>query len=261
MKTFYQCDVADSETDSIWTGSIHYTETPEEAEFLTMLELQQDWGDGYMPDSFLDAFGSEPTLEALQEREDPQFPGVEAWNAAGYWSDIPATTGMLTLPPLEALAQLKKINFDVPGDVVDAAIAGEAQLHVVVDMSVPRTPGKIIANIDGKVTMPAHVWDDVTEALADNLVAWQGEENSVKDEHAELIDRLENLGFYLAAHSGSSEKATDDPPQVSARRARLHPQGRQDEDRRQRRARLRPRAQVCAQERRHRHARRRLARR
>jgi hypothetical protein len=61
---------------------------------------------------------------------------------------------------------------------------------------------KIITNHEGTVTLPAIVWDDILNALDDNLVAWQGEENSVKDEHAELIDRLENLDFYLTAHGG-----------------------------------------------------------
>lgn len=141
MKTFYQCDVAESDTDSIWTGSIHYTETLEEAEFLTMLELQCDWGDGYMPNAFIKAFGADPEEAGTdpdqpKRVDDPVFPGADAWNEAGYWDALDVTTGMLPLPPLEALAQLKKITFDVPDDVVDAVMAGLATLHVVVDMGV-----------------------------------------------------------------------------------------------------------------------------
>lgn len=124
-KQFYQCDVAESDTDSIWTGPVIYG-TAAYAEFRTMLELQCDWGDGYMPDTFLDAFGSEPTLEALQERPDPQFPGDEAWNAAGYFDDIPSgvTTGMLTLDAATALAKLGKI--EIAADVeIEALLAND----------------------------------------------------------------------------------------------------------------------------------------
>lgn len=137
MKQFYQCDVAESSTDSIWTSSVIYAASPEEAEFQVMLELQTDWGDGYIPDGFIDDFGSE-----AHEVGDPQFPGVDAWKAAGYFDDIPAVTGMLTVNPLTALAKLGKIAFDVPGDVVDAVMAGEARLHVVVDRDDPaHVPG------------------------------------------------------------------------------------------------------------------------
>lgn len=125
-KQFYQCDVADSE-GSIWTGSIYYTETLAEAEFLAMLELQQDWGDSYMPDAFIDAFGPE------RDEADPQpFPGAEAWNQAGYWADIPATTGMLVVPPVEALAQLGKIEGDLSADDITAVMEGRRRLTVAV---------------------------------------------------------------------------------------------------------------------------------
>lgn len=139
MKQFYQCDVAegDDADGSIWTSSVFYCDSMEEAEFLTMLELQRDWGDGYMPDAFIDTFGPETSLielETGQPQPEPVFPGVEVWNAAGYFDDIPANTGMLIVDPLIALAKLKKINFDIPGDVVDAVMAGQARLHVVVDM-------------------------------------------------------------------------------------------------------------------------------
>lgn len=138
MKKFYQCDVAESNTESIWTSPVFYTETAEEAEFLTMLELQQDWGDGYMPDSFLNAFGGEPVEGEVKARDDdPQFPGAEAWNAADYWCDAfggNVIASMLTVDPLTALAKLGKIDFNVPGDVVDAVMRDEARLHVVVDM-------------------------------------------------------------------------------------------------------------------------------
>lgn len=130
MKQFYQCDVAESDTD-IWTGPVLYTDSPEEAEFLTMLELQADWGDGYMPDAFIVLFGEERRDGC---DPDPEFPGVEAWREAGYWTDIPATTSMLIVDPLTALAKLNKIDFDIPGDVIEAVMAGEARLHVVVDM-------------------------------------------------------------------------------------------------------------------------------
>jgi hypothetical protein len=131
MKQFYQCDVAESSSDSIWTGPVVYTETPEEAEFLTMLELQQDWGDGYMPDSFLEAFGGSGDYER-------EFPGVEAWKVAEYWDDAfrysAVTANMLTVDTVTALAKLGKIECDLPSDVIDAALTDQAQLHVVVNM-------------------------------------------------------------------------------------------------------------------------------
>lgn len=138
MKKFYQCDVAESGTESIWTSSVIYAEAIEEAEFRVMLELQADWGDGYMPDAFLDAFGGEPVDGEVKARDnDPEFPGVEAWETAGYWGDAfgrNVTAGMLEVEPLTALAKLGKITFDVPDDVVDAVMCDEARLHVVVDM-------------------------------------------------------------------------------------------------------------------------------
>jgi hypothetical protein len=35
------------------------------------------------------------------------------------------------------------------------------------------------------------LFDELVELLDDNLTAWQGEEDSVKEEHSELIERLE----------------------------------------------------------------------
>lgn len=126
-KHFYQCDVAESDTQSIWTGSLQYTETIEEAEFNTMLELQQDWGDEYMPERFIEDFG------AADSPKDPEFPGVEAWNAGGYWYDAfggGVTAGMLTVKPIEALAQLGKIECDLPHKLVERVMAGKAKLAV-----------------------------------------------------------------------------------------------------------------------------------
>lgn len=60
---------------------------------------------------------------------------------------------------------------------------------------------KTIRSEGDRVSMPAHVWDRISTVLADNSTAWEGEENSVKEEHAELIEELESLGHYLAAHS------------------------------------------------------------
>ena len=57
-----------------------------------------------------------------------------------------------------------------------------------------------------RVSLPGHLWDDVLDALDSNQIAWEGEENSVREEHAELIDRLQNLGFYLAQHGGRTDE-------------------------------------------------------
>lgn len=123
---FYQCDVAEDETDSLWTSSVHYCDSIEEAEFLTMCELQADWGDEYMPDSFIELFGGADEIE---------FPGAEAWGIGRYWrafkNEHNLTLGMLTVRPIEALAKLGKINPDVPDHIVASAMANEIQLRVV----------------------------------------------------------------------------------------------------------------------------------
>lgn len=62
---------------------------------------------------------------------------------------------------------------------------------------------KIIRRDPGdRVSMPAHVWDRILSALDDNQVAWEGEEWSVREEHAELIEELESLDHCLTAHGG-----------------------------------------------------------
>jgi uncharacterized protein YgfB (UPF0149 family) len=38
---------------------------------------------------------------------------------------------------------------------------------------------------------------ELTELLDDNLTAWEGEEDSVKEEHEELITRLENFELQI----------------------------------------------------------------
>jgi hypothetical protein len=127
-KQFYQCDVAESESDSLWTGPVVYG-TLAEAEFATMLQLQQDWGDGYMPQGFIDDFGH------AEDMNDPVFPGEDAWESAGYFDDIDATVGMLPVPPLEALAQLGKISFDLDEDEIAQVLAGTAKARVELDPS------------------------------------------------------------------------------------------------------------------------------
>jgi hypothetical protein len=65
----------------------------------------------------------------------------------------------------------------------------------------------------GKVTVSALVWDRILDALAANRAAWDGEEHSVKAEHAELIEELESLDHYLAAHGcGNSDTLPSAPP-------------------------------------------------
>jgi hypothetical protein len=128
LKQFYQCDVAESDTDSIWTGPVVYG-TQGEAEFETMLVLQQDWGDSYMPEGFLKDFGRS------EEMNDPAYPGDDAWNAAGYFDEISwdseVTTGMLQLDPVTALAKLDKIECHLTDEAIDAAVRGELKLQVI----------------------------------------------------------------------------------------------------------------------------------
>jgi hypothetical protein len=121
-KQFYQCDVAESDSDSIWTSSVFYCETSQEAEFLTMLALQSDWGDSYVGEAFVDAFGS-----SEDEYAKAPFPGAEAWDAGGHWDDAfkysEVTASMLTVAPAEALAKLGKI--DAPSaELIEAAMSG-----------------------------------------------------------------------------------------------------------------------------------------
>jgi hypothetical protein len=113
-KKFFQADVAESSSGSIWTGPVIFAESYAEAEFHTLLELQKDWGDQYMTDGFLETFGrlTDEDDESV-ERDDPVFPGKDAWNAGDYWTDEcggEVVMSMLTLSPLEALAQLGKIE-------------------------------------------------------------------------------------------------------------------------------------------------------
>jgi hypothetical protein len=130
MTKFYQCDVAESGTESIWTSSVIFADSIEEAEFHVMIELQQDWGDGYMPDNFIDAFGGE------ESPKDPEFPGIDAWNEAGYWhfNTREVTAGMLEVRPIEALAKLGKIDrgafvdFD---DMVSKVMASEYRFQLI----------------------------------------------------------------------------------------------------------------------------------
>lgn len=133
-KKFYQCDVAESSSGSIWTGPVVYGSLGE-AEFETMLVLQQDWGDSYMPEGFLDDFGR--TEDQLEASNDPVYPGDAAWKSAGYFDEISGegevTSGMLELPPIEALAQLGKIQFDLTEDVVQAAMDDKLRLHVIAE--------------------------------------------------------------------------------------------------------------------------------
>jgi hypothetical protein len=133
-KQFYQADVAESDSDSLWTGPVVYGSLGE-AEFLTMLTLQQDWGDSYMPPEFLDAFGrtqDEDGNDIASENDDPVYPGDDAWEAAGYWNDLDVTTGMLTLPPIEALAQLGKIKLDLTEQAIENVMADKIELHLTV---------------------------------------------------------------------------------------------------------------------------------
>jgi hypothetical protein len=125
MKQFYQADVAESSSGSIWTGPLVYTASIEEAEFLTMLELQADWGDGYMPDEFIAMFGS---AEEATRPESIDFPGDDTWNTLGFWDAISGegevTSGMLTVPPIEALAQLGKIDCNLSEEDIDRIMMG-----------------------------------------------------------------------------------------------------------------------------------------
>lgn len=71
---------------------------------------------------------------------------------------------------------------------------------------------KLVTYSSGTVSLPGHLWDRILDALGENSVAWDGEERSVKEEHAELIEELESLDHYLAAHGGGKTDTLPTPP-------------------------------------------------
>jgi hypothetical protein len=127
-KQFWQCDVTDRE-DNIWTGSVVYG-SHQEAEFATMVELQQDWGDSYMPEAFLDHFGRTDG-DSLFASHEPEFPGDEAWDDAGYWPLLGVNTFMLALDPAVALAKLGRIDFDLCEREVEDILNGARKAKLV----------------------------------------------------------------------------------------------------------------------------------
>jgi hypothetical protein len=50
-----------------------------------------------------------------------------------------------------------------------------------------------IVTVGQTVHIPVPLWDRITELLGDNLVAWEGEEESVQEEHEDLIESLQDL--------------------------------------------------------------------
>jgi hypothetical protein len=73
---------------------------------------------------------------------------------------------------------------------------------------------KLVTYRSGIVSLPGLLWDRIVDALGDNSVAWEGEEESVREEHAELIEELESLDHYLTAHGGGKTDTLPDsvPP-------------------------------------------------
>lgn len=121
-KQFFQADVAESSSGSIWTGPVIFAESYGEAEFETLLRLQQDWGDEYMTESFLRDFGR-------TKDEDPVYPGDDAWAAGDYWTDGCGgefVMSMLTLGPVTALAKLGKIECRLTDAQIEQMVEGKA---------------------------------------------------------------------------------------------------------------------------------------
>lgn len=52
-----------------------------------------------------------------------------------------------------------------------------------------------LAALEGNVLAASELWDD-------NLTAWEGEEDSVKGEHAELIERLQSMTWQITTKDG-----------------------------------------------------------
>jgi hypothetical protein len=126
-KQFWQCDVTDFE-DNIWTGPVIYG-SHQQAEFDTMLELQQDWGDSYMPEAFLDHFGRTDG-DSLFASHEPEFPGDEAWDEAGYWPLLGVNTFMLALDPAVALAKLGKLECHLTEPLIEKIVNGEVRAEI-----------------------------------------------------------------------------------------------------------------------------------
>lgn len=68
-----------------------------------------------------------------------------------------------------------------------------------------------ITKIGQTVMAPAALWERVLDDLDDNLTAWEGEEDSVKEEHAELIERLNELDVMIAVATTNGRPTDPDP--------------------------------------------------
>lgn len=130
LKQFWQVDVTDRE-DNIWTGPVVYG-SHQEAEFRTMLELQSDWGDSYMPEGFLDMFGRTDGDDLFERSEDVDFPGDDAWDTLEFWDQLDVNVFMLKLGPVTALAKLGKIECDLSDETIDAVMTGLLKLELAV---------------------------------------------------------------------------------------------------------------------------------
>lgn len=121
------------------------------------------------------------------ETECGQCEGTGTTDAMGYCEECPVCngTGMIDGGQLEEGA----------GETLDALIEKAREIN-----GAPCNTPPAIRTEEGRTSMPSTLWEWINETLGDNLVAWQGEEHSVREEHGELIEQLENLSFYIAAH-------------------------------------------------------------
>lgn len=124
-KQFYQTDVWQDETNSIWTSSVTYSASIQEHEEFVKAELWRDWGD---PE---DADAEEPT-----------------GSFADYISSINAGSSTLVLDAAVALAKLELL--DIAGLDVAAIVAGGQPVKLV-----PERPVRVVVGLEGGIVQGA----------------------------------------------------------------------------------------------------------
>jgi len=60
------------------------------------------------------------------------------------------------------------------------------------------------------VSVPQELWDQIVDVLDDNFTAWEGEEDSVREEHDGLIIRLEEVSVELGKFKQTTDTSSDD---------------------------------------------------
>jgi hypothetical protein len=94
-----------------------------------MFELQQDWGDDYMPDEFIAMFGPADRTERVEAID---FPGDDAWDDLGFWDQLDVNTFVLSLDPVTALAKMGKIECRLNETQIDQIMLGNVVATILI---------------------------------------------------------------------------------------------------------------------------------